>query len=375
MSGLSIMIKPVSGACNMRCSYCFYSDVMRSREQACYPAMTQETLETIVRRAMRCADGPVSFAFQGGEPTLAGLPYYQALIRYQKTYNARGLPVYNSVQTNGYALSDEMIAFFAREHFLLGVSLDGDGQAHDLMRRDAHGEPTFDRIRENIARLKSAGVEVNILCVVNEYVARRPKEVFEALEPYGVLQFIACLDPLSGEKPAYALTEKSYLSFLKTTFDLYEAAFRRGRPVSVRSFDNYIGILMGRAPESCAMSGQCGQYYLIESDGGVYPCDFYVLDAWRMGNIREDSFPRLAKSEIGRRFIRASQDLPEACRACRWLRLCRNGCKRERDPQTGINRWCGVYAAFFAWCSIAAKTATTPSTTSSMRSSPGWTFA
>ncbi|MGN0775956.1 MAG: SPASM domain-containing protein [Candidatus Ventricola sp.] len=349
MSELSIMIKPVSGACNMRCQYCFYADVMHNREQACYPAMTPQALETIVRRAMRYADGPVSFVFQGGEPTLAGLPYYQALVQYQRKHNARGLPVYNSVQTNGYALSDEMIAFFAREHFLLGVSLDGDGQTHDLMRRDAHGQPTFTRIRENIARLQRAGVAVNILCVVNEFVAQRPKEVFEALKSYGVLQFIACLDPLSGEAAAHALTENSYLSFLKTTFDLYEAAYRRGKPVSVRSFDNYIGILMGRAPESCAMSGQCGRYYLIESDGGVYPCDFYVLDEWRMGNIHEHSFPRLAQSEVGQRFIRASQAVPEACRACRWYRLCRNGCKRERDPKTGINKWCSVYSAFFAY--------------------------
>lgn len=320
---------------------------MHRREQACYPKMTLETLEMIVRRAMRAADGEVSFVFQGGEPTLVGLDFYRALVQYEKKYNARGLPVHNSLQTNGLDLSDEMIAFFARERFLLGVSLDGDSRTHDLMRCDREGRPTFERIRHTIERLQRAGVEFNILCVVNEYVARRPEQVFKALKPYGFLQFIACLDPLDGETFDYSLTPESYLHFLKATFDLYLDAFRRGHPVSIRSFDNYVGILMGRAPENCAMNGRCGPYYLVESDGSVYPCDFYVLDEWRMGNIREESFVRLSKSEVGRRFAEESVVLPEKCRACPWLKLCRNGCRRERDPKTGVNRWCGVMDAFF----------------------------
>ena len=174
MSAITIMVKPVSGACNMNCRYCFYSDVMAHRETAVYPGMSIETLETLVRRAFRYADGPVSFSFQGGEPTLAGVEFYRALVRFERMYNSRGLPVHNAVQTNGYALSDELIDLFAREHFLLGVSLDGDAAAHDAMRPDRQGAPTFERIRGNIDRLIAAGVEFNLLCVVNELVASRP---------------------------------------------------------------------------------------------------------------------------------------------------------------------------------------------------------
>lgn len=97
------------------------------------------------------------------------------------------------------------------------------------------------------------------------------------------------------------------------------------------------------------MNGCCGQYYLVESDGGVYPCDFYVLDEWRLGNIIETPFNRLSRSETGRRFMENSIVLPEKCRNCRWLRLCRNGCKRERDPETGLNRWCGVFSQFLEY--------------------------
>lgn len=349
MSALSIMVKPVSGACNMHCRYCFYSDVMAHRETAVYPRMSIEALETLVRRAFRYADDSLCFSFQGGEPTLAGEEFFEALVRFERMYNTRGIPVQNAVQTNGYALSDEMIDLFAREHFFLGVSLDGDAVAHDGMRPDRAGAPTFERIRSNIARLEAAGVEFNILCVVNEPVARRPVEVFEALAPYRHLQFIACLDGLDGAKRAYSLTPESYLGFLKKTFDLYERAFFGKHPVSVRSFDNYIGILLGVPPENCAMGGVCGRYFLIEADGGVYPCDFYVLDQWRMGNILETPFNRLAASDTARSFREESLAVPEKCRSCRWYRLCRNGCKRERDPLTGLNRWCESFRGFFEY--------------------------
>ena len=352
MPPLTLLIKPVSGACNMRCRYCFYTDVMAHRETPVYARMSDELLETLVRRAMAYADGSVSFAFQGGEPTLAGLPFYEKLVKLQKAYNARGLQIHNALQTNGYDLTDDMIAFFAREGFLLGLSMDGDRETHDRMRPDAAGRPTFDRVAQTAERLQSAGVQFNILCVVNEHVARRPREVFEALAPYRYLQFIACLDDFDGSRQNYSLTEESYLAFLKTTFDLYDRAFWAGRPVSVRNFDNYVAMLMGAPPENCAMRGQCGPYFVVESDGGVYPCDFYVLDEWRLGSVCDANFRRLAASPPQTRFRQESLPLPEPCRGCRWYPLCRNGCKRERDPLTGLNRWCHCFRAFFEYACV-----------------------
>lgn len=345
---VSLMIKPVSGACNMRCRYCFYTDVMAHRGTAVYPRMTPEVLEAVVRRAFQYADGPVSFAFQGGEPTLIGLPFFEELVRLEKTYNARAFPVQNAVQTNGFELSDDMIAFFARERFLLGLSMDGTEETHDSLRVDKDGAPTFARVRRTAERLRDAGAEFNILCVVTDPVARQPREVFRALAPYGHVQFIACLDGLDGERTPYSLSAERYLAFLKQTFDLYYEAFLSGRPVSVRGFDNYVGILLGLPPENCAMGGRCGGYFLVESDGGVYPCDFYVLDEWRMGSVTDAPLERLARSDAARRFVAASLPVPDACRACRWYPLCRNGCRRERD-ETGLNVWCGVMRAFFAY--------------------------
>lgn len=345
---VSLMIKPVSGACNMRCRYCFYTDVMARRETPVFSRMSTEVLESVVRRAFQYADGPVSFAFQGGEPTLIGLPFFRELLRLERSYNVRGLEVRNAVQTNGLDLSDEMIAFFAEERFLLGLSLDGIEAVHDAFRVDQAGEPTFARVKETAERLRRAGAEFNVLCVVTDPAAQHPREVFQALAPYGHIQFIACLDDLDGARAPHSLTEEHWLDFLKTTFDLYYKAFMSGHYVSIRSFDNYIGIMLGLPPENCAMNGRCGSYFLVESDGGVYPCDFYVLDEWRMGSLTDISLERLEKSDTARRFREASYPLPETCRTCRWLPLCRNGCRRERD-ETGRSRWCACLREFFPY--------------------------
>ena len=349
MPPITVMVKPVSGACNMRCRYCFYADEMTHRKSSVYPRMTGELLDTMVRRVIRSADSSVHFLFQGGEPTLIGLPFFEELVRLERKYNTQRLKITNAVQTNGYDLSDEMIAFFAKEQFLVGVSLDGTDETHDMLRPDAKGLPTSSIVRNAIDRLRAAGVSVNVLCVVNGEVAKHPKEVFCALAPYEYLQFIPCLDGLDGEKRDYSLSSEAYLAFLKATFDCYHQAYLDGHPVSVRNFDNWVAMLMGMPPENCAMVGRCGPSLVIESDGSVYPCDFYALDKWKLGSIAEDSLKRMLASDTEKAFLAESLPVPDACRVCRWYGLCRNGCKRERNPETGLNRWCSVHSAFFEY--------------------------
>lgn len=339
MPPITVMIKPVSGACNMRCRYCFYADEMSNRAHAVYPPMSLETLENTVKRALHYAEGQANFIFQGGEPTLRGLDFFKKLIELEGRYNTRGLEINNMLQTNGYDLSDEMIAFFAREHFLLGVSLDGCRAAHDVMRRDTEGAGTYGRVEETIERLNRAGAEYNILCVVNEEVASRAEETLEALSKYSYLQFIPCLDSLSDNGRTQALSAASWGDFLVRAFDFYERSIRSGRFISIRNFDDYLRMIKGGAPANCAMVGHCSLNFLIESNGDVYPCDFYALDEWKLGSINESNFLRLEKSETARRFIEESLSVPTKCRSCRYGALCRNGCRRERD-QDGINRWC-----------------------------------
>ncbi len=351
MPPLSLLIKPASSLCNMRCEYCFYRDVADKREHHSLGMMSPDTLETVVRRAFEYADGSVCFAFQGGEPTLAGLDFYRELMLLQRRHNTKKIRVGNAIQTNGYIIDDEWARFFAENGFLVGLSLDGIRAAHDSLRVDAAGKGTFDRTVRAAEILKKHGAEFNILCVVSNFAARHPQKVYDQLKKYKYIQFIACLDPICGEKTRFSLSEERYASFLKQVFALYYADFMRGNYVSIRNFDNYIGILSGRPPESCAMNGYCTCYCVIEGDGSVYPCDFYVLDEWRLGSVLENGFDEMIHSEKAQKFVNGSLSVRDECGKCRYYSLCRGGCRREREPFSeglpALNRHCAAYKAFF----------------------------
>ena len=354
MPALSMMIKPVSSACNMRCQYCFYADVAAHRRIPNYGVMTPDTMRALVRRAFIYADSSVSFSFQGGEPTLAGIEYFQSFLREVHRCNSRHLPVSYALQTNGYAVSDEMLALFAEHHFLLGVSLDGPEDMHDALRKDAGGCGTYRRVMRTIEKLRHFGIPYNILCVVTAETARRSQETWNALREHQYLQFIPCIDGLDGSRNPYSLSPEAYGQFLIDIFDAYERAFKEGSPVSERRLDNYLSILAGFAPEECGMCGQCGLYFLAEADGSVYPCDFYVLDEWKMGNINTMSLARMEKSSASKAFRQVSLRLPEACGRCPYLNLCMGGCRRDREPfcegLPSNNRFCQSYRMFFDAC-------------------------
>ena len=347
------LVKPASSACNMRCRYCFYADEARSRSVANYGLMSTGTLERLVEKAFAYATGPVSFAFQGGEPTLAGLDFYRALIEYEKKYNARRLPVSNAIQTNGLLIDGTWAGFLRENRFLVGLSMDGYGALHDSLRPDAAGNGTFARACEAAEVMTKSHVDFNILCVVSGPVARHGGKVYRYFRNrrFNYLQFIPCLDPLDGAPGEWSLTAGDYARFLRETFALYYDDFMSGHPVSVRQFDNYVGMLLGQPPESCGMSGVCANYFTVEGDGSVYPCDFYVLDEWKMGNINEDSIEDMASSEAARRFVELSRPVNEKCRACRWLPLCRGGCRRNREPiaENTLNQFCAAYESFFEY--------------------------
>ncbi len=349
MPPLTLMIKPASGACNMRCTYCFYSDVCAHRKMANYGMISIKLLEKVVRRAFFDADQYVSFVFQGGEPTLVGTDFYDALIAFEKRYNTRGLRISNSIQTNGLKLDDKWLRIFRTGNFLVGISLDGTSELHDTFRKDVYGMPTYEVIRKNIGQLRCTGIDYNILCVVNHYVATQAEAVFRALEEHRYLQFIPCLNTFEGTPSEWALQPGDYAHFLTVVFDLYEQRILEGNHVSIRTFDNWLNMLRGFPPENCGMSGRCGNYFLVEADGSIYPCDFYVLDEWKLGYIQKTTLCTLGSSTLAKAFVQSSLPVPPECRSCRYYGLCRNGCKRERiahDPNLAQNRFCADFKSF-----------------------------
>ncbi|MBR4502630.1 MAG: anaerobic sulfatase maturase [Clostridia bacterium] len=347
MAAVSVLMKPASGLCNMACDYCFYCDESGKRERASYGMMSEDTLRNVIRRTMLNATGAVSFAYQGGEPSLRGLDFYRKAVELQKHYNRSCLKVHNAFQTNGYALDENWCRFFKENRFLIGLSVDGTRETHDLYRRDPLGGGTFDRVTKTAGMFDECGVEYNILTVVTGTTAENIREIYRAYKKRGwhYQQYIVCLDPL-GEKRGsggYSLTPEKYGRFLCDLFSLWYEDVKGGDAPCIRQFENYVGIFLGYPPEACDQCGVCGVQYAVEADGSVYPCDFYMLDEYRLGNFNTDRFAFIAarRKEIG--FVERSTRLKRECLECRWHPLCRGGCQRHRETVPGENTYANFY--------------------------------
>lgn len=354
MPAVNVLIKPASSACNMRCTYCFYRDVAENREQFFEGMLSLERMESIIRAAMEYAEGLCSFTFQGGEPTLAGLEFYQGVLRLEEQYRKPGVQIHNAIQTNGFCIDETWARFFADNHFLVGLSLDGPSDLHNMNRLDARGKGTFNTLMQTAALFDKWKVEYNVLCVVTGRNARSITRIYNFYKKHQFrwLQFIPCLEPLEQERgqEKYHLSVEEYGDFLIRIFDLWFADLCQGTYISIRHLDNWLAILLGERPEACNMTGTCAVQFVIEGDGGVYPCDFYVLDEWRLGTVGQQSFAEMRSSETAQQFISASVRVPERCKACRFYPICRNGCRRDRLMNEGLmdlNYYCAAYRRFF----------------------------
>lgn len=355
MPPVFVLIKPASSACNMACEYCFYRDVSDHREHSFEGMLTLESMERTIAAAMEFAEGSCTFGFQGGEPTLAGLDFYRKVIEIQQRLRKPGVHIFNSLQTNGLCINEEWAKFLAEHHFLVGLSLDGPPEIHDRNRIDRHGAGTADRVINATKLFDQYHVEYNILCVVTGRNARQIKNIYQFYRKnqFDYLQFIPCLEPMDQVrgKEIYHLSVDDYADFLIDIFDLWYEDLKNGHYVSIRHIDNWIGILLGQRPEACSMNGRCSIQFVVEGDGSVYPCDFYVTDQWKLGNVQSDTFAKMLRSPKAQEFIAASVALPEECRVCPILNLCRNGCRRDRlmtdISQPGKTYFCKAHLRFF----------------------------
>ena len=263
-----------------------------------------------------------------------------------------------ALQTNGYALDENWCRFFAENHFLIGMSVDGTPEIHERYRHAKDGGRSYEHCLKAAGLMDAFHVDYNILTVVHRMTAGHIREIYQSYREHGwhYQQYIACLEPLGetrGDRE-YALKPETYGRFLTTLFAMWYEDFLAGQEPYIRQFDNYISILLGQEPESCEQRGTCGLQYVVEADGSVYPCDFYVLDRYRLGNFNENLLPEIdvKRSEIG--FCYRSEKLPDRCRQCRWLTVCRGGCYRQRmsgcQGEANLNYFCEAYQMFFETC-------------------------
>lgn len=357
MDYLSVMLKPASSLCDMRCKYCFYCDIAQNRQTASFGVMSAQTAKAVIDRAFETGTKSVQFLFQGGEPTLAGIEFFEQFVAYARDHNPNRATIGYALQTNGLHITEEFADFFARNKFLVGLSLDGYADIHNYLRVDAGGNATHRQVMTTAHLFDRRGVDYNILTVVTAFTAKHIAKIYAYFKREGFLylQFIPCLDPLGiapFEQP-HSLTPSAYATFLKTLFKLYYDDFMAGCYVSIRFFDNVVNLAAGGKPEQCGLLGFCPGQLIVESDGSVFPCDFYCTDEWRLGSIHTESILDLFRSDTMKAFMETSLYEDPACAACEHFALCRGGCRRNRDTavfdRAGENIYCDALREFFTY--------------------------
>ena len=320
MKQYSVMIKPASSLCNLRCKYCFYTDVSNRRTISSFGIMKGDVAKNLLKNIEVCLrpGDQITLAFQGGEPTLAGLDFFRQIISETAQWDRR-ICVKYALQTNAVLLDEEWCKFLKENNFLVGVSFDILQDCHDSMRVDGNGAGTYKKVMRAITSLEYYQVEYNILCTLTNQLARHPQRVWNRILQADLryVQFTPCLGELEESgKNAYAVTPKRFGKFYTQLFQNWLTDYQYGKYRSIKFFDDIINYLAFGTPNMCGIDGQCRPQIIIESDGSVYPCDFYCLDEYKLGNILERNMQELLVSPPMHAFLTRYHQQPILCSSC-----------------------------------------------------------
>ena len=367
-----ILSKPAGPICNMNCEYCFYLE-----KENLYPGeksfrMPEPVLENYIRQYIETQQAPViTFAWQGGEPTLMGIDFFNKVVELQKKYAGKK-SIENAFQTNGVNLDDAWCSFFAENNFLIGISIDGPRNVHDSYRVFKGDQPTFDKVMNGITLLRKHKVEFNTLTCVHRNNSGMGKIIYRFLKKTGsrYMQFIpiverraeTAVNNLSLVHPGYessaGVTEWScrpdeYGRFLSDVFD--EWSDKDVGKIYVQMFDVTLANWYGAPPGLCVHSETCGKSLALEHNGDLYSCDHFVYPEYRLGNIMNDSLGDMISSDFQEKFGKDKKsELPAFCRSCEFRFACHGGCPKHRftdspDGEHGLNYFCPSYKMFFSY--------------------------
>lgn len=355
MKRLQLLIKPASSMCNMKCSYCFYRDEAEHRETANYGIMNPEIKQSLIKNALSCAEEECVFAFQGGEPTIAGLEWFRDFVDCVQKEKREEQNIRYTIQTNGTLLNDKWFDFFRENNFLVGLSLDGTQAVHNRYRKDRYGKGTFSSVYSAAKKMQELDIRLNILTVLTGDSAENIEEIYEFFKREGFFyqQYIPCIDPI-GEAPGgriFSVQPGQYGRALKKLFDLWFRDTLQGEEIFIRQFENWMTALSGGEPETCSMRGKCTMQNVTEANGDVYPCDFYAVDGYCAGNVTENTFDELQRRAECGGFLKEWRQQELACWGCRYYPLCRGGCRRDiyLEGDQYYQYFCQGYKEFFQY--------------------------
>lgn len=366
---LYVMLKPAGAHCNLACKYCYYLEKNKLYPTAQRHLMSNEMLEQFTREYIEAQTmNQVLFTWHGGEPLLRSIDFYRKALSLQQKY-AGGRRIDNVIQTNGTLLTDEWCEFFAQNHWLVGISIDGQQPDHDHYRLTAAGKPSWKKVMQGIKLLKKHGVEWNAMAVVNAYNVNHPMEFYRFFKENGCqfLQFTPIVERLTrhedgrtlaslADKNEIPLSEASVTPeqwgyFLCAIFD--EWVRKDVGKIFVEIFDCTLANWMGISPGICAYSKECGHAGVMEHNGDVYSCDHFVFPEYKLGNIRDHSLIDMLYGEQQQEFSRLKHSsLPRQCKECDMEFACHGECPKNRFMKdkygdSGLNYLCPGYYHYY----------------------------
>lgn len=366
---LYVMLKPAGAHCNLACKYCYYLEKSHLYQNSLRHLMSDEMLEQFTREYIEAQTMPqVLFTWHGGEPLMRSIDFYKKALALQKKY-AHGKQIDNVIQTNGTLLTDEWCEFFAKNHWLVGISIDGPQEYHDHYRVTPAGKPSWEKVMQGISLLKKHRVEWNAMAVVNAYNAEHPLEFYHFFRDNGCqyLQFTPIVERLTEHEDGRTLasladdrefpladasvTPQQWGNFLCTIFDDW-VRHDVGKTF-VEIFDCTLANWMGVLPGICAYSKECGHAGVMEHNGDVYSCDHFVFPEYKLGNIRDQSLIDMLYGEKQQAFSRLKHtSLPRQCKECDMEFACHGECPKnrfEKDKygEPGLNYLCQGYYQYY----------------------------
>ena len=327
----SLLIKPASYSCNLRCTYCFYLEKEAIFKKT-RPRMTPDVLERMIASFMSLDLPQYGFGWQGGEPTLMGVDFFKQVVALQQTHGKTGDHVSNGLQTNGTRLNDEFCDLLAKFHFLVGLSMDGPPEIHDSQRITHLGRGSHHLVMRGLENLDKHHVEHNAMCLVTQANVKKPALVYNYFKELGMFfhQYIECVEfDEKGKLLPFAVGGHEWGEFMCGIFDEWKKSGDM-YTVSVRLFDSIIFRLVEGRQNVCAMAPDCRQYFCVEHNGDVFPCDFHVLPEWRLGNIMSDGWMDMFESDKFKNFGSRKNQWNDDCANCGYLDFCQGCCPKNR---------------------------------------------
>lgn len=331
-------IVKVHSRCDLSCDYCYMYEAAdqswRNQPRAMSPQTAELTAQRIGEHAAKHGLRDVSLILHGGEPLLAGRDLIAQLVTSTRRRAGQRTTVHAAIQTNGVGLTDAYLKLFDELNVRVGVSVDGDADAHDRHRRFASGRGSYQAVSAALRRLQwFPHLYGGLLCTVD--LRNDPVRTYRALADFAPPRIDFLLphgtwdQPPPGRNPDHPASTP-YADWLIEVFDYWYPKPQTG----IRLFEEIMQLVLGGASDSEVVGLAPARMVVIETDGSVQQEDTLKIaydGAPATGlDVARDSLdaalmlPQTAARQIGERAL-AGQ-----CRVCPVRAVCGGGLYSHR---------------------------------------------